>query len=251
VARRGAGAAGVCLRRGEPARSRSASRDRHPGNRGRSGARASPGNGDVRRQGRGERAHDHDPDGGLRRHASASRLVPGRPGGGRGRGPAGRDRRHEWGAGSLGPVRAARRQAQQRSAGLPRSNELPAARRGGSACAERAACARSGSVTVAFPRAHASAGGALAPGRCAGRRIGAAAGGRASVAGTGRRAAARRACPRASARCSPRERPPAGLGPSSADACRRSRSCSGGHSARDPAPTTRICTNHEAVASRK
>ena len=101
-----------------------------------------------------------------------------------------------------------------------------------------------------FPRADASAGGALAPGRCAGRRIGAEGGGRAPVADTGRRAAARRACPRASARCSPRERPPAGLGPSSADACRGGRSCSGGHSARDPAPT-RICTNHEAMASRK
>ena len=250
MARRGAGATGVCLRRGEPARPWSASRDRHPGNCRRSGARAGPGNGDLRRQGRGERAHDHDPDGGLRRHAPASRLVPGRRGGGRGRGPAGRDRRHEWGAGSLGPVRAARRPAQQRPAGLPRSNELPAARRGASACAERAACARSGSVTVAFPRADASAAGALAPGRCAGRRIGAEGGGRAPVADTGRRAAARRACPRAAARCSPRERPPAGLGPSSADACRGGRSCFGGHSARDPAPT-RICTNHEAMASRK
>ena len=123
----------------------------------------------------------------------------------------------------------------------PVPSEPPAPLRSGSG---------SGTVAVAFPRADDSAGGAVAPGRSAGRRIGAAAGGRAPLAGTGRRAGARHAFPRASARCSPRERPPAGLRPSSADACRGGRSCSGGHSARDPAPT-RICTNHEAMASRK
>ena len=249
MARRGAGAAGVCLRRGEPARPRSASRDRHPGHCRRPGARAGRGNGDVRRPGRGERAHDHDPDGGLRHHASASRLVSGRRGGSRGRGSARRDRRHEWRAGPLRPVRAARHPAQRRPAGLPRSAGLPAARRGASARPERAACARSGSGTVACPCADDSASGALAAGRRAGRCIGAAAGGRAPAPGTGRWAAARHACPRASARCSTGERRPAGLGPSNADAGRGGRPCSGEHSAGDRAET-RAWNVHEAVASR-
>ena len=60
------------------------------------GARAGRGDGDVRRQGRGERAHDHDPDRGgyavTLLHLGSFLVGAGRD---RGRGPAGRDRRHE------------------------------------------------------------------------------------------------------------------------------------------------------------
>lgn len=246
-----AGAAGVCLRRGEPARTRAASRDRHPGHGRRPGARAGRGDGDVRRPGRGEWAHDHDPDGGLRRHASASRLVSGRRRGGRSRGPAGRDRRHERSAGPPGPVRAARDPAQQRSSGLPRPAGLLAASCGACAGAGRAAYTRTSTSagTVAWASPADRACGALAPDRHAGRRAGAAARGRGPAAGPGFRSAAGRSGPRASARCPSRERPPDGLGPIGAHAGRGGRSSASRRSARDRKPTS-TRTVRKAVASR-
>jgi hypothetical protein len=212
VAGSGAGAAGVCVRRGQPARSGTASRDRHPGRSRRHRGRAGRGDGHVHRQGRRERAHDHHSDARrLRGHAAASRLVPGRHGRRRGRGAAGCARRDEWSAFPPGAVRAARGQARERSAGLPRPAELPAAACIAGARAERAACPLHGSRIAA---SYCSGGPAFVT-ACAGRnarrggRV--AAGAAAPASDTGCRATPKHSCPWRPARHAPGDRSPTGF----------------------------------------
>jgi hypothetical protein len=209
----GAGVAGVRVRRGQPARSGAAPRHRHPGRTRRPGRRPGGRNRDLRGEGGGKRAHDHDPDARrLRRHAPAPWLVPRRGGDRRGRGPAGRGRGHERRAVPSGPVRATRDSARQRPPGLSRSAALPAARRLGAPCAERAARACTGAR--ARPCAGRSERTPAVAGRDPGRRGRAGATGRRPPpSGAFDRSAVRRPCRRAAAGSSPGDRALAGLGP--------------------------------------
>ncbi len=152
VARQGSGPARVPLLGGQPARAGPAPRNRHPGRARRSGRGSDPGHGDVRRQGRGERPHGHDPNARrLHRDAPAPRRGP-RLAGRRGRrGAVGRDRRDQRRSRVFGPVCPAGCPAELRSGGVSRPTGVPAAARSAVGGAGAGARPAAGSRASACP----------------------------------------------------------------------------------------------------
>ena len=232
--------AGVRIRRGESPRPGPAPRDRPPGDAWRFRARPGRGNRDVRRQSRGERVDDHDPDvRWLRGHAAASRLVPGRPGRGRGRGTACGDRRHERRASASGALRAARHPPAHRRAGVSRSAALPAAAPGPAARAERTAGGRATPGAASGDRAARVARAGAAPGAtgrlpdCSDR---AAPGPRAPELGDERGSAGQRAGRRAPPGRAASRRRPARPGGVRTDPTWRARPCAAGNGLFEGAP---------------